>query len=211
MTLSSWPGTSGVDGGVEFIGLIQHGEHCEPFALRKEDAEAVRAHLTSALERAERHGMTTNIRAYLNETGTTGPRPIPAMAADAPQLARAACFWPWLSIAVNAEGGVGPCCAFWDPDAESITAMSLEEAWVSPRLQEARRRLIAHDLPAYCLNCPSNLTDSAEQLRHEVLHALRWRQMGLGKKVLASLRANGWRETVQRGKAWVRRHGPWAG
>src|SRR5262249_44850910 len=73
------------------------------------------------------------------------------------------CFWPWLSMTVDADGSVYPCgCQFavngWKPYG-NLREQSLEEIWNGERYVETRRFLSGEcgkkaglDLP--CYTCP---------------------------------------------------------
>lgn len=119
------------------------------------------------------------------------------------------CFEPWLSVAITAEGVVGPCCAFWDPNAESIQKVSFREAWLGPYMQDMRKRLVENRLPGYCSRCPSILFALSEVLRAQ----LRWELMApheralyLVHKATNSIGRYGFRRALRRGVDWARIH-----
>jgi MoaA/NifB/PqqE/SkfB family radical SAM enzyme len=197
------------DGGVQLTTMVVHSPMAKPFALTDEQKANISGHLLRAAERAAQYGMFNNFDLYLQEEILADPNAM-HRAGTTPageDMAAAVCYEPWLSVAITAEGKVGPCCAFWDPRAESIQTMSFRGAWLGPYLTEIRQRLLEHRLPGYCMRCPSILFARSQTLRTQLI----WAQMHwLGKlsvlsaRSLQHLRRHGIRWTLRRGFEWAK-------
>ena len=199
-----------VPGGVQLTTMVVHSEEGEPFSLSEEHRAELPALIDRAIARAESYGMKNNFGLYLQEEILADPN---AMLHRADRrgkgMLRALCYEPWLSVAITAEGNVGPCCAFWDPESDNINEMSFGDVWLGPYLQDVRERLLEDRAPGYCSRCPSILFAQSQGVREE----LRWRQMGsirrfasLACKAWSSVRRHGLTRAVRRGREWARIH-----
>ena len=114
------------------------------------------AYIDKATELAERYGMRQNFGLYLQEEIVSSPgamfataRPPSESRTQETAMLGAMCYEPWLSVAVTAEGKVGPCCAFWDPKAQGIQETSFREAWLGPYMTLLRERMLTHRPVSY--------------------------------------------------------------
>ena len=115
------------------------------------------------------------------------------------------CYEPWLSAAILPDGTLGPCCAFFDPKALSIRALSLEDVWMGAYMQRVREGMFDGRPPGYCVRCPSNLFVDKERIRVVVSKGLRQdRESALGKSCSTARRAVG--ILVEQGPAGLMRH-----
>jgi MoaA/NifB/PqqE/SkfB family radical SAM enzyme len=200
----------GCDGGIELTTMVVHSEDGKPFQLTKEQLSALPKHIEKAIKLANTYSMPNNFGIYLEENIVENPN---AMRKQHPRgsgksIIDAMCFEPWLSTAITAEGVVGPCCAFWDPKAESIQKVSFRDAWLGPYLNDLRQKLIKNEkLPGYCARCPSILFAQSEVLRTR----LKWETMSkterafyLAIKTVNSFKRFGLRRGLRRGSEWLR-------
>jgi radical SAM protein with 4Fe4S-binding SPASM domain len=109
-------------------------------------------------------------------------------------MRNAACFEPWTSIMITADGHVGPCCVFWDPEAQRIQDHSLEEIWNGPYFQKIREQVFSDSLMPYCTQCPDSLKTRSQALRR----IMQWEEASplakgamLGKRFYVALREKG--------------------
>ncbi|MCX5769886.1 MAG: radical SAM protein [Candidatus Hydrogenedentes bacterium] len=203
----------GCDHELSLSDLIVQGERCEELALTKDDWKTLRASARRAEILANRYGMSTNLACYAEDSGqpaSSGLRPVQWAHGDP---ANAICYEPWLSLSILPDGKCGPCCAFYDPGADSLANLSLQEVWRGKYLEEVRRQLREKHPPDYCSRCPSNnmaLANWQRQVYHE--HEF-WRRLTgarrfayLARKGVQSIRKHGVLTSVKRGAEWVRLH-----
>jgi len=203
----------GCDHELSLSDLIVQGERCEELALTDEDWKTLRASARRAEVLANRYGMATNIPCYTAEPGQAASCGLRRVEWAHGDPGGAICYEPWLSLSILPDGKCGPCCAFYDPDADSLANLSLQEVWRGKYLEAVRRQLREKCPPDYCSRCPSNnmaLANWQRQVFHE--HEF-WRRLNgarrfayLAKKGLQSIRAHGVRTAVKRGTEWVKLH-----
>ncbi len=200
----------GCDGGIELTTMVVHSDEAKPFQLEEEHKAALPKNLRKAIALADSYSLPNNFAFYLEESVVQDPNAmLKVMKRGAGKdLADSVCFEPWLGTAITAQGTLGPCCAFWDPNAQSIQKLSLKEAWLGPYMQDLRKRLIENKrLPAYCSQCPSVLFAESEIMREQ----LRWHKMNkfqriahFSKKAAKSLQRHGLKRAIRRGFEWLR-------
>jgi len=195
-------------GGIHITTMVVHSDAGKPFQLNEAQKAELPSHIYSALERAQKYNMENNFAICLQEEVLADPNAMHEAIGKlrGKGLVRSMCYEPWLSVAITAEGHVGPCCAFWDPRSDSIRDMSFRDVWLGPYLDEVRHRLLTGRPPGYCSRCPSTLFSQSRGLREE----LRWKQSSvagraatLGLKAASSMRRYGLRRAIRRGREWV--------
>lgn len=206
----------GCDGGIQFTTMVLHSDHGKPYVLSEEQAAQVPDHVQKAKQRAEEYGMFNNFDFYLRHDMIENPNEMNRVDTSVHPngMGHSLCYEPFLAAAITAQGNMGPCCAFWDEQSQSIRDMSFEEAWNGPYMTELREQhLVTHELPGYCARCPSNLFCKNEIVRADV-HALElaeeWQQLSVigrvthvASKGLSSLRSHGPISALKRGVEWA--------
>lgn len=208
-------------GGVFLSSLIVHDQSSASFELTDDERAQLPERLARAVARAERLGVPNNIRTLLpSEPDPEAPDPHreeSRFVGDG-RLTDALCFEAWLNVAIAADGKAGPCCVFYDAEADSIRDMGLREVWVGPYLEGIRKKLLARsNLPSYCASCHSAIAPRTEDLRQALLARARvgWSEMDLPHRIAfltrrfaSSLRNHGLRQAVRRAREWTQLHGP---
>jgi MoaA/NifB/PqqE/SkfB family radical SAM enzyme len=212
--LASALGCDAIDAG----NLVDVGPTYKSFCLTDEQKAALPDHLHRASERARELGITDHFAMVLVD------RPCVSLEdfRNASGLLRAMCFEPWLSIAVHADGRVGPCCLYWEQNAGSLMNDTLEAIWLGSHLRNIRKAVLKGRLPGFCAKCapaPASLGIRDTLLRKELVEQkqeiekrewmnARWPQRVriLFGKSLASLRRCGVLGALRRGKEWLQIH-----
>ena len=204
---------TGCTGGIVLSSLIVQGEATKRFAMSKAQREELGGHVERAIARAKELRVTNNFAAFLPKNRVhPGQENAPTRPAGCGGgMASAYCFEPWVAASITACGRLGPCCAFWDDDADNINDMSLKEAWLGPYMQRVRERILTDDLPDYCARCPYTLTLRTEALRARLgLFEERAEERRsplktaakLAVRSVATIREKGLRETIKRAREW---------
>jgi len=195
--------------------LTMAGEYCEPFALSEEQLVRLPDLIRKGAQRAGELGMEELLTTLLldrNEwTGRFDRRPTDVL--------HAACYEPWLEVAVHGEGQVGPCCIYWEKDAPNLHTSSLRAVWEGPFFQELRQKMLSGAYPHHCLTCPpppglysresavrceaTAPEPDARALRPQVPASLGAWPAFLVSKAVANLRRHGLRTAVRRGREWL--------
>jgi len=201
----------GCEGDVNLSELVVLGDDTRGLAL----TDADRAHLTSRVDAvlAGRPHLpfATNLGIFTRDGG----KPTGMSAADFRDangtLERAACYEPWLSIAVLPDGRSGPCCAMWAPDADSLADKSFQQVWRGQYLEGVRAQIREGKAPVYCRNCPSILGGHIREQRRVYRERVEWLESGharravfLAQKAWRSARTHGLRGMVRRGIEWLK-------
>ena len=157
-------------GGIVLTTLVTHSPEGKRFELTEDQTRALPEHLTEAKELAKQLAISNNFHLYLDEKIAKAPN---SMRKDLDDdrikgVAGVKCYEPWLSMAITADGVTGPCCAFWDPEANSLADKSVRDVWLGPYLTTLRTRLVEGNAPGYCLRCPSILFERTEQHRPDL-------------------------------------------
>lgn len=200
----------GCEGGVFLSGLTVHDESSAQFGLSAAQQKALPDYLDKGIKEAQGLGVRQNFADFL----PMAPHAATTVHRATGRIFDAVCFDAWLSATIVSDGRVGPCCRFWDKDADSIQDKTLKEAWLGPYLQEVRRQLIARkDLPAYCATCHSHVAVRTAEIRAQLraLEWSRWPSLGwpkratlLAGRVRENLRERGVKGTVRRALEWLR-------
>lgn len=202
-------GCEGLRGGQ----LTPEGDLSRDFELTPQQLAAFPEHIKRAGRRAEKLGLDHGLYELLSDqSGTTETCSMPQAPEGAEGIARAACLEPWLGIQVQPDGYVGPCCVFWDTEADSIKDMSLQEVWLGPYLSKVRSDFLEGRYQSYCASCHSwfRVHDAffreglALARSKEVWDKSSWieRMQIFVKKSWSSLRRNGLLVAVKRGFRW---------
>lgn len=209
----------GCDEGVNISGLIVEGEESGQFELTLEQKKSLPKHIEAGIRRADELGIKTNFRSYLDEElildGMDMHRNFKF--GQAPDIAGAMCYEPWSSASLLPDGRLGPCCAFYDENIDSIKENSFEDVWNGKYMSEVREGMISGNPPDYCKRCPSNMYIVKERHReafskilieHDEFGGLNAPQKvaRLASKGVSSLRRNGIIKSVLRGLEWTRIH-----
>lgn len=209
----------GCDGGIEFTTMVHHSEDGTPYVLSKEQAAQVPDNMRKAQKRADEYGVFNNCDLYVRRDMIENPNEMNRVETPVypSGMGHALCYEPFLAAAITAQGNMGPCCAFWDERSQNIQDMSFEEAWNGHYMTKLREQhLVTHELPEYCVRCPSNLFCKNEDVRHAV-HALEfdehWQRLSVAgratylvSKGISSLRSHGPIAAVKRGFEWATIH-----
>ena len=207
----------GLDEGVNISGLIVEGPESAEFELSAEQKKALPEHVHKAIERADDLGVKNNFQAYLEEElihdGMDMHRNFKPK--NTVGISGAMCFEPWTSLSILPDGRVGPCCAFYDDDANSIKENSLADVWNGPYMTSVREGMLNGHPPDYCKRCPSNLyvvkerhrktysKDLIEQSQLDAANPAR-KVARLAVKGIKSIKKHGILKTVERGIEWRR-------
>ena len=167
-------GCDGVGAGL----LTGEGDTCERFRLREDHLADLPAHIERAFRRAEELGVRPNFSPIQPVSGGGYRDKLWDRLFGGPSgLARTSCYEPWLNLTILADGKAGPCCVFWDTQAQNIRESTVKDAWLGPYFQQLRQDFLEGRLPDYCANCPSNYLPRGVALRRE----LRWMQQQSGR------------------------------
>jgi len=105
------------------------------------------------------------------------------VAADPPGEADLLCYEPFLSLTVQADGSLGPCCNWYARNYRTLGSGSLEDAWFSREFQELRTLFGTKRTHEYCWNCPAyrladarDLSKRLHQLRGDAQHTHSYRE-----------------------------------
>jgi len=197
--------------------LTLEGDYCQPFALTETDIAQFPDHVRRAEQRAKKLGIEQTFSYLLDQSmGYAGKALPPLPSSDSTGLMHTPCFEPWLSLQVLADGKVGPCCVFWDMEAENIKTVPLSAIWTGPYFQRLRGDMLAQRFPDYCIYCHSSFHFRDTLFRAD-LSLMRekglldtytpfQRGMYLFCKSIASMKKNGLSTALHRGKEWWRLH-----
>lgn len=193
---------------VGFSHLTGNFDGVRDLALSPDQRAALPDHLRRAGERADELGIPNNSYSFLQPTGDGRlPRPM-----NQPEpILNSSCYEAWLSLFVLVDGKAGPCCVFYDENAENIRDKSLQEIWSGPYMQHARKVLGAGKELHFCKNCPSYIPEVMDQVarkyKSEYVPLRHVRTPVLTKRLLArtlsSIRERGIKKTLRRAREWI--------
>jgi len=171
--------------------LIPAGEECAPFLLTERQRTELPQYLGEAVQVAKKLYVNSNLAALLPQE----KQPISSAACAGNEgLFNAACFEPWLSATIRADGRLGPSCVYYSEEADSIKDMSFEAAWTGSYMRHVREEIMNLRLLDYCAQCPSGFRARADEVRHQA----HWEAMPpsqravyLAKRFMTSLRDAG--------------------
>lgn len=194
--------------------LIVQGERCEELALTENDRRTLADSARRAKALADSYGINSNLESYASAGNGSSPAgPAGKITWPEGDIAGSICYEPWLSLSILPDGKCGPCCAFYDANADSLADKSLQEVWHGKYLEEVRRQLRQNTPPEYCARCPSNNMALANWQRQVYYEQECWsRQHGarrlvfLAGKGVRSVRKHGVLNAVKRGADWLRLH-----
>lgn len=208
-------------GGIFISSLIIHDDSSAAFRLTEPQRAELPTHMDRAMAVAHDLGVRNNIesiRPVEDGNPLRGPDGEVWKPIGDGRLSDALCFEAWLSVAIAADGKVGPCCVFYDEAAESIQDMSLKDAWLGAYLEGVREALLfRRGLPHYCKSCHSAIAPRAKDLRQALLtrERTRWTEMGLAARArflasrfAANVRHRGLQRAFQRALEWIQLHVP---
>lgn len=195
--------------------LLVQGEQCAAFALTDEQQTELPRYIREAIAVSEDVGLHTNLDTLLpaGERQSTQGIDTQELTGDGRML-ESKCFEAWLSVAIIADGRVGPCCVFWAEEAETLHDKTFQEVWNGPYMRKVRDQLrTRQDIPSYCRFCPSHIITRTEELRAELYSAHRnefsempttARARYLAGRLLGNLRTRGLSGTARRAFEWVK-------
>ena len=198
--------------GIGLSHLTGDFEGVHALSLNPEQRAQLPEYLQQVQHRAEELGMTINTD-FLLRAEAQGNLPRPARQAD--PILNSRCYEAWLSLYVLVDGKAGPCCVFYDEQAQSIRDKTLEEIWTGPYMQNARKVLGAGKELGYCKDCPTYIPLVMEQVAEDYrLQYKPWQRMGAVKRAqyllgrtVSSVRERGVKTTIRRAREWVSLHG----
>jgi len=196
--------------------LTPESEIGKHFSLSPEEIKTLPSHIARADQRARELGVEHSLNELLltpSRSGAAATFPPPAPA-DAKGIERAACLEPWLSIQVQPDGKIGPCCVFWDTEAQSIRDLTLKDIWLGPYMTKVRNDFLAGRFQPYCASCHSSFRIRDKSFREQlavVREAESWhnenpigRVSRIMTKAAASIQKHGLRGALKRGRDWFR-------
>jgi len=194
--LMCWQRQIDADCAAEVSSLIGDTEACDALRPPPDRQEELAIYVHRAVRRAESLGMEQNLITLLPNgarNGLTCPSGAVTGCRSDTDLSFAVCFEPWLSMTIFPDGRAGPCCVFWDCEADSVQHRSLRDVWLGPFLQRVRRDLRDGVAWRQCAQCLSIMQVRNESFRER----LRLQQMNLPRR--AAVRAREW---TRLGKKW---------
>lgn len=209
----------GNDGGVNICGLIVEGEDSAQFELSPEQKAALPGNVEKARLLAEELGVENNFSAYLDEELVTDALDMHRGYSHETRegISGAMCYEPWKNASILPDGRVGPCCAFFDEDIDSIKDRGFKEVWEGAYMTQVRQGMLDGNPPDYCKRCPSNLFMIKEEDR-AVLGPLLEEHISYAssgivrrgafflRKGLSSIKRRGLIKSLVRGAEWRRIH-----
>lgn len=186
------------------------------FELNDKEMSAFPDHIRNAGQRAESLGLNHGLYELLLKSDDLSSSENSERESQDKKtgLDRSPCLEPWLSIQIQPTGYLGPCCIFWDTEADNIQDMTLEEAWLGPYMQKVRAEFLEGRYQSYCASCHSWFRvhdaffredlDMARERDRWVYGSVFTRLSVLMRKSWQSLRRNGLRSTVKRGIEWLK-------
>lgn len=195
--------------------LIGDTEACNALRPPPDCQEELAIHVDRAVRRAESLGVEQNLITLLPNgarNGWTCPSGVVTGRRSDTDLSFAVCFEPWLSMTIFQDGRAGPCCVFWDYEADSVQHRSLRDVWVGPFLQRVRKDLrkgVAWRQCAQCLSITQVRNESfRERLRLHQMNLPR-RAAVLARKAASSVKRHGLRRAAARALEWTRLGQKW--
>lgn len=190
--------------------LLVESELSEPFALTDAQKEELPAYVERGVRLADSKGIANNFRIFLRDEVIADSTHMPhgKDARTESGIASVMCFEPFTSVTIQPNGRVGPCCVFWDDDANSVKERSLDAVWLGPYLQSVRGNFRENRPMHYCALCPASLYARIENTRAAVVDrnlSAPQRAAALLSKGVQSLREEGVGRTVRRGLGWAQR------
>ena len=201
--------------------LLEANDACAALDLDEEQRKELPAYLNKATETAERFGIKHAFDTLLpGELYRSRDQDfsMPSNLGGDLVILGAHCFEVWLGASVFTDGKVGPCCVAWEERAPSLHTMSFREAWESDYFEEVRERITRNDVPEYCANCPTHLIARTRDMRRAAydrwgkeINRSAWAAKNAAQRLnyvvnrlAANLRDRGLRETLHRGREWVK-------
>lgn len=141
--------------------------------IKSRDIPHLNQEILKAKEIADNLGIDTNIHHFLQtalvkKTGKMKSYLKHLKKDDLPQGFRSVCYSPWYVIAIRPHGTAGPCCRFYDYDADSLKELSLEQCWTSEKFNLLRKELLSGKLPRYCQGCSPNNVYYESEIRQQI-------------------------------------------
>ncbi len=197
--------------------LTIEGDYCQSLALTEQEMAELPEYVQRAEQRARELGFKQGFGdLLLQPKELVGKACPPLPPPETKGLLRTPCFEPWLSVQVLADGKVGPCCVFWDTEADNIQTASLRDIWLGPYFQHLRAGMIAQRFPPYCVYCHTSFRvrdalfrgDLARTQEKSLMAKATPLQRGVYilRKSVASVKKNGWSGALRHGKEWWRLH-----
>ena len=200
--------------GCHFSRLVPDHEVAASFALDTEMETALPNQLREAAQLADRLELEHNLWFLLGVSGKDSPTSQSTDEPNKPPILNALCHEPWLNLTITANGKAGPCCVFYDEDAQSIQDSSLYEVWTGPYMKQVRDAILTQKPMDYCVHCPSHIQSRIASVVDE-FHVLenradRWKQMStiqrtafLAHQFVGNLCRNGFRQTMHRTRRFL--------
>lgn len=195
--------------GLYFSSLVVHDESSAQFRLTPDQEARLPEILSKTAALASAHGLAHNLLSLMPDHANAGSS---SRKNGQNEFVDALCFEAWISAAVLPDGRVGPCCMFWDEEADRIGDASLREVWLGPYMQRVRQNLSTHrGLPSYCRLCHSGIPPRTKEFHDEMLARQwdRWSRLSweqrirlIGDRIMQNIRNRGLRQTVRRAHEW---------
>lgn len=137
-----------------------------------ESEEGLDEFIEKAKKLADKYNIYTNVETFANNDiicrTNEMDEVIQEETADKTDFISAPCFEPWYNMVILPTGKVAQCSIFGGKGGDQIKGKSLKEVWFGEYFENARKRLLNHDLFPYCENCcvPVNLEN--ERIREKL-------------------------------------------
>ena len=191
--------------------LIVEGDQGKAFQLQASQRAGLPEHVRRAAERAKQLGLWEY---FSSLPGRPTPAYLDRMERRLLQggggIVSASCYEPWLGLTVLADGKAGPCCVFWDAEAQNVRECRTQDVWVGSYLQGVRQAIREGRAPRYCAWCPSGLRSRDEAFRRQLLYARMSGPQRLAYLTIRGIihtRQHGLMATLRRGRDRLLGHG----
>lgn len=168
------------------------GDWCKELLLEPRHLKALPGIVARAERRARELGIGVDLYPVLKEPSWLEFRDqlMDILLGKRIGISNALCFDPWYSLAVLADGRIGPCCCSWHEDAPKITDAPLRELWFGPYFTKAREEIAANRPLDFCNQCPPILMKRAREVRRYMQMDDQWEhwaELPMPRKAFLSL------------------------
>lgn len=190
--------------------LLVESDYARPFALSAEQKLELRSHVERSIELAQDHNIANNFEIFLRDEVVADSTNMPhgEIVRTESGIAKSMCFEPFTSLTIHPNGLAGPCCVFWDEDANSVKDRLLKDVWYGPYFEQLRKDFMENKPKRYCALCPSSLyariADTRQALCEHAQPASR-KAVTILKKTAHSLKSQGLKKTLQKAHSWTKR------
>jgi MoaA/NifB/PqqE/SkfB family radical SAM enzyme len=190
--------------------LLVESERAEPFALTDAQKVELQRHVQHAIPLARELGIAHNFEFFLRDEVIADSTHMPHGQSPRAEsgIARSMCFEPFSALTIHPNGLTGPCCVFWDEEANSVYERSLGDVWYGDYFELLRQDFLANKARKYCALCPSSLYARIQDTRATLVNESQpvgRRAARLVAKAARSLQADGLATTLRKAGGWTKR------